>query len=379
MDWRRLVSSDPAVAFNETDYIRLLNQIKKRIREARLRAALAANGEAILMYWDIGTDILDRQQNEGWGSHVVERLSRDIRREFPDTKGFSPRNLQYMRAFAQAYQDRAIVQQLVAQLPWGHILHLLHKIKNPEAREWYIRQAVEHGWSRDILALHTAQGDYERKGNAVTNFSRTLPAPQSDLARDVLKDPYVFDFLGLTDNTRERELENSLLQHLREFLIELGNGFAFVGNQYRLAIGDEDYYIDLLFYHLKLRCYFVIDLKTRPFAAEDAGKMNFYLNAVDDLLRHPDDQPSVGLVLCREKEGSNRMLMEYALRGLKKPIGVSEYQLTRALPDDLKASLPTVEEVEREIADIVIENDDSTTGRLVREMREKYRADGALR
>lgn len=366
------MTDSPSRSFSETDYARLLDQIKTRIHKTRVRAALAANAEVILMYWDIGRDILGRQKNEGWGSHVVERLSRDIRHEFPDTKGFSPRNLQYMRAFAEAYPDRAIVQQLVAQLPWGHILHLLHKIKSQEAREWYIRQAIEHGWSRDVLALHTSQSDYERKGKAVTNFSRTLPAPQSDLARDILKDPYIFDFLGLTDDTRERQIENALLQHLREFLIELGNGFAFVGNQYRLDIGDEDYYIDLLFYHLKLRCYFVIDLKTRPFAAEDAGKMNFYLNAVDDLLRHPDDQPSVGLVLCREKENSNRMLLEYALRGLKKPIGVSEYQLTRALPDDLKPSLPTVEEIEREIADTIIEDDDSTTGNLVREMCAKY-------
>ena len=194
------------------------------------------------------------------------------------------------------------------------------------------------------------------------------------MVQQVLKDPYIFDFLGLADGTREREIENALLQHLREFLVELGSGFAFVGNQYRLAIGDEDYYVDLLFYHLKLRCYFVIDLKTRPFAAEDAGKMNFYLNAVDDLLRHPDDHPSVGLVLCREKEGSSRMLLKYALRGLKKPIGVSEYQLTSALPDDLKPSLPTVEEIEREIADAVIDDDDSTTGRLVREMRTRYGA-----
>lgn len=223
-----------------------------------------------------------------------------------------------------------------------------------------------------MLIQHIQQGDYDRKGQAVTNFSRTLPAPQSDLARDILKDPYIFDFLGLTDDIRERELENALLAHLREFLIALGTGFAFVGNQFRLAIGDEDYYIDLLFYHLKLRCYFVIDLKTRPFAAEDAGKMNFYLNAVDDILRHPDDQPSVGLVLCREKEGSNRMLLEYALRGLKKPIGVSEYQLTRALPDDLKPSLPTVEEIEREIAGAMVEDQDGETGRLVRELREKY-------
>ncbi len=259
-----------------------------------------------------------------------------------------------------------------------HNAVLIEKVKDVSARTWYMRQTLEHGWSRPILTLHIQQGDYERKGKAITNFSRTLPAPQSDLARDVLKDPYIFDFLGLTDDTREREIENALLAHLREFLIELGNGFAFVGNQYRLAIGDEDYYIDLLFYHLKLRSYFVIDLKTRPFAAEDAGKMNFYLSAVDDLLRHPDDRPSVGLVLCREKEGSNRMLLEYAIRGLEKPIGVSEYQLTRALPDDLKPSLPTVEEIEREIATAVVEDQNGEVGRIVREMQATYVAHAPL-
>ena len=350
------------------EYRALLEELKGRVQSARIRTAVAATQALILLYWDIGQAILARQAELGWGARVVDQLAHDLRETFPDMKGLSPRNLKYMRAFAEAYPDRAIVQQLVAQLPWGHILHLLHKVKDTAAREWYIKQTIKHGWSRNVLALHTAQDDYARKGKAVTNFSHTLPAPQSDLAQNILKDPYIFDFLGLADDTREREIENALLQHLREFLIELGNGFAFVGNQYRLEIADEDYYIDLLFYHLKLRCYFVIDLKARPFAAEDAGKMNFYLNAVDDLLRHPEDQPSVGLVLCRENEGSNRMLLEYALRGLKKPIGVSEYQLTRALPDDLKPSLPTVEEIEREIADTIIEDDDSAAGRLVREM-----------
>jgi len=375
----------PTKTFGETDYAHLLREVKNHLREARVRAGLAANRELVALYWNIGKLIVERQKMEGWGSAVIERLSRDIRHEFTDMQGFSPRNIWRMRAFYLAYtedvtnlplalaeMDGQNLPRLAAELPWSHNCVLIERIKDLSARIWYMRQTVEHGWSRPILELHIQQGDYERKGQAITNFSRTLASPQSDLARDVLKDPYIFDFLGLTDDTREREIENALLQHLREFLIELGSGFAFVGNQYRLAIGDEDYYIDLLFYHLKLRCYFVIDLKTRPFAAEDAGKMNFYLNAVDDLLRHPDDQPSVGLVLCREKEESNRMLLEYALRGLKKPIGVSEYQLTRALPEDLKSSLPTVEEIEREIATTVVEDDDTTTGRLVREMRERY-------
>ena len=385
------MSSNLPNTFSDTDYVQLLDQVKSRIREARVRAGLAANRELVALYWEIGKLIVGRQKAEGWGSAVIERLSRDIRHEFPDLKGFSPRNIWRMRAFYLAYTEEVTnlpqaeadfdgknLPQIAAGLPWMHNAVLIEKVKDFSARTWYMRQTVEHGWSRPILTLHIQQGDYERKGKAVTNFSRTLPAPQSDLARDVLKDPYIFDFLGLTDDTREREIENALLAHLREFLIELGNGFAFVGNQYRLAIGDEDYYIDLLFYHLKLRSYFVIDLKTRPFAAEDAGKMNFYLNAVDDLLRHPDDQPSVGLVLCREKEGSNRMLLEYALRGLKKPIGVSEYQLTRALPDDLKPSLPTVEEIEREIATTIVEDQDGDVGKIVREMRATYMAQAPL-
>jgi len=379
------MSANIPTTFNEASYAQLLNQVKSRIREARVRAGLAANRELVALYWGVGKLIVERQRAKGWGSGVIERLSRDVRQEFPDIQGFSPRNIWRMRAFYLAYTEEVrILPQpaaefdgenlppIAAEMPWMHNAVLIEKVKDLSARVWYMRQAIEHGWSRSILELHIQQCDYDRKGQAVTNFSRTLPEPQSDLARDILKDPYLFDFLGLTDDIRERELENALLVHLREFLIELGTGFAFVGNQFRLAIGDEDYYIDLLFYHLKLRCYFVIDLKTRPFAAEDAGKMNFYLNAVDDILRHPDDQPSVGLVLCREKEGSNRMLLEYALRGLKKPIGVSEYQLTRALPDDLKPSLPTVEEIEREIAWAVVEDQNGETGRLVRELREKY-------
>ncbi len=377
--------------FSDADYVQLLDQVKSRIREARVRAGLAANRELVALYWEVGKLIVGRQKAQGWGAAVIERLSRDIRHEFSDLKGFSPRNIWRMRAFYLEYTegvttmpqvaaefDGKSLPQIAAGLPWMHNSVLIEKVKDLNARLWYMRQTLEHGWSRPILTLHIQQGDYERKGKAVTNFSRTLPATQSDLARDLLKDPYIFDFLGLTDDTREREIENALLQHLREFLIELGNGFAFVGNQYRLAIGDEDYYIDLLFYHLKLRCYFVIDLKTRPFAAEDAGKMNFYLNAVDDLLRHPDDQPSIGLVLCREEEGSNRMLLEYALRGLKKPIGVSEYQLTRALPDNLKPSLPTVEEIEREIATTAVEDQNGDVGKIVREMRATYVAQAPL-
>lgn len=358
-------------------YAELLDAIKARIVVGRIRANLAANEQLVLMYWDIGSEILRRQAREGWGSKVIDRLAVDLRKAFPDSKGFSPRNLKYMRAFAGENPDRAIVQQLVAQIPWGHILCLMHGVKEGKAREWYVHQTIEHGWSRSMLALHVDAGDFERKGKAVTNFKRTLPAPQSDLAREVLKNPYVFDFFGIADEAREREVENALLRHLRDFLLELGSGFAFVGNQVRLEAGDEDYYIDLLFYHIRLRCFVVIDLKTKPFLPEDAGKMNFYLNAVDDLLRHPEDRPSIGLILCRKK-GTNRVALEYALRGMMKPIGVSEYRLTKGLPKDLKPSLPSIEEIEREIAAGVDKPDDSPAGCLVREMRAKYGGSGKI-
>ncbi len=373
-------------------YADLLMGIKARVQTARIRAGLAVNQELIRLYWDIGKLVAERQNEEGWSSSVIDRLSADIRREFPDLKGFSSRNIWRMKSFYVAYKEEIIKlpqaaavigslekQELpeVFRIPWYHNVILLEKVKDPEARRWYLQKTIEHGWSRNILALHIDQQDYERKGQAISNYHTTLPAPQSDLAHELLKDPYIFDFLGIADDAREREVENALLAHLRDFLVELGDGFAFVGNQVRLDIDDEDYYIDLLFYHLKLRCYFVIDLKTRPFAAEDAGKMNFYLNAVDDQLRHPDDQPSLGLVLCREKKGSNKMLLEYALRGLDKPVGVSAYELTRALPDDLKPTLPSVEEIESELAEKIDPSDSSETGMMVREWAEQYKTRGS--
>jgi len=277
---------------------------------------------------------------------VIDRLAQDLRREFPDMKGFSARNLKYMRAFAEAYPDKEFVQQPVAQIPWGHNVRTLDYVKDPAERIWYIRQTIEHGWSRNVLVHQIESGLYHRKGKAITNFDRTLPAPQSDLAREVLKDPYVFDFLGLTEDIRERELERQLIARIRDFLLELGVGFAFVGSQVHLEVGGEDFYLDLLFYHLKLRCYVVIELKTGEFKPEYAGKMNFYLSAVDDLFRHPDDRPSIGIILCKSK---NKVIVEYALRDTTKPIGVSSYRLTRALPEELKESLPSVEELEREL------------------------------
>ena len=329
-----------------TGYAEFLADLKERIRKARIKAALSANRELVLLYWEIGRMILERQRKEGWGSKVIDRLAQDLRREFPDLKGFSARNLKYMRAFAEAYPDKKFVQEVLAQITWYHNITLLEKVKDPKERIWYIQQTIEHGWSRNVLVHQIESGLYHRKGKAITNFDRTLPAPQSDLAREVLKDPYVFDFLGLTEDIRERELERQLIARIRDFLLELGVGFAFVGSQVHLEVGGEDFYLDLLFYHLKLRCYVVIDLKTGEFKPEYAGKMNFYLSAVDDLLRHPDDKPSIGIILCKSK---NKVIVEYALRDTTKPIGVSSYRLTRALPEELKESLPGVEELEREL------------------------------
>jgi predicted nuclease of restriction endonuclease-like (RecB) superfamily len=329
------------------DYAEFLQVLKTRIQQAQIRAALSVNRELVVLYWHIGREILQKQQAQGWGAKVIDRLAKDLRREFPDMKGFSRTNLLYMRAFAEAYQDEPFVQQLAGQIPWFHHCVLLDKVKDPTEREWYIRQTFENGWSRNVLVHQIQTGLFERQGKAVTNFTLTLPPPQSDLAQQLLKDPYNFDFLSLGKEFHERDVERSLLVNIRDFLLELGVGFAFVGSQYHLEVGGEDFYLDLLFYHLKLRCYVVIDLKIGKFTPEDSGKMNFYLAVVDNLLRHEQDAPSIGLILCRTQ---NRLISEYALRDMKKPIGISAYELTRSLPDELKGSLPTIEEIEAELS-----------------------------
>lgn len=335
-----------AAGLELTEYGEFLEALKARIRSAQVRAALAVNRELVLLYWQIGREILARQREQGWGARVVERLASDLRREFPEMTGLSRTNLLYMRAFADAYPDEAIVQQAVGQLPWGHNLALLDKLDAPEVRAWYAARALEFGWSRNVLVHQIESRLHERQGSAETNFERTLPAPQSDLARQLVRDPYHFDFLQLGPEARERDLEQALLAHLRAFLLELGVGFAFVGSQHRLEVGGQDYFLDLLFYHLRLRCYVVIELKIGAFRPEDSGQMSFYLSAVDDLLRHQDDQPSIGLILCKER---NRVVVEYALRGVARPIGVAEYHLTERLPEPLRGSLPSVEELEREM------------------------------
>jgi len=325
-----------------------LKELKIRIRAARTRAALAVNRELIILYWQIGCDILERQEREGWGAKVVERLARDLRSEFPDMKGFSPRNMLFMRAFAEAYSDEEKVKQLVSQLPWGHVVRLIQKIKSPEEREWYIHKAFEHGWSRDILVMQIDSRLFHRQGKAVSNFADTLPPLQSDLAQQTLKDPYLFDFMGLGNEAQEREVERGLVKHITSFLLELGTGFSFVGRQVHLEVEGEDFFIDLLFYHLKLRCYVVIELKATSFKPEYAGKLNFYLSAVDATMRHENDNPSIGLILCKGRKG---LIAEYALKDISKPVGVSEYQLMAAIPENLKGSLPTIEELEAEFLD----------------------------
>lgn len=325
------------------DYPAFLSRLKTQIRDTQVRAALAVNAELVLLYWHIGRGILQQQQQQGWGARIVDQLAQDLRHAFPELKGFSPRNLKYMRAFAEAWPDAEFVQQLAAQIPWFHNCLLLDKLKAAVEREWYVRQTIANGWSRNVLAAQVESGLYQRQGRAVTNFGHTLPAPQSELAQQILKDPYTFDFLSLGTDAQERDLERGLLNHVRAFLLELGKGFALVGTQYHLVVGGQDYYLDLVFYHLQLRCFVIIDLKMGEFRPEDSGKMNFYLAAVDDLLRHPTDQPSIGLILCKTQ---NRLVSEYALRNLRQPIGVAEWQLTRALPAELRRSLPTTEELD---------------------------------
>ncbi len=327
-------------------YQSLLTDIKSRIRQGQVKAAVAINAELVLMYHDIGKMILARQQAEGWGNAVIPKIASDIKNELSEVKGFSERNLGYMVQFARAYADDAILQQLVAKLPWGHNIVLLQHIKDAEVRGWYAAESLKNGWGRDLLTQKVKQNLWERQGNATHNFQQTLPAPQSALAQETLKDPYSFDFLTLTEPFNERELEAGLIRHMEKFLLELGSGFAFVGRQYHLSISDRDFYIDLLFYHLQLRCFMVIELKKGEFKPEYAGKMNFYCSAVDDLLKHPNDQPTIGLILCQTKD---RIFAEYALRAIQKPIGISEYELTRYLPNDLATSLPSIDDLEKEM------------------------------
>lgn len=364
------ISRHPVVK-KPADYSAFFNELKVRIRASQIKAALSANKELILLYWDIGRRIVEQQRQKAWGSAFIESLAQDIEKEFPGIRGFSTSNIWRMRAFYLAYTEEvkilaqparetsnAIlappVRELdglnlpppVAEIPWAHNVIIIEKIKDPAERLWYAQETIEHGWSRAVLVHQIESGLYRRQGKAITNFDKTLPPSQSDLAQQAIKDPYIFDFLTMTDSAAERELEKGLIENIRKFLLELGVGFAFVGSQYHLEVEEEDFYIDLLFYHLHLRCFVVIDLKVEPFKPEFAGKMNFYLSAVDDMLRHPDDKPSIGIIICKTKK---KLIAEYSLRNTKTPIGVSEYRLTASLPKELKGSLPTIKQLETEL------------------------------
>ncbi|MCX7088229.1 MAG: PDDEXK nuclease domain-containing protein [Methylococcales bacterium] len=341
-----------------TDYAAWLAELKTRIHTAQQRASLSVNRELVLLYWQIGQDILARQNREGWGTKVIERLAQDLRNAFPDMKGFSRANLMYMRAFAEAWPELAIVQQAVGQLPWGHNLVLLSKLKTTDQRLAYAQRAIEHGWSRNVLAIHIERRLLEREGQAVTNFAVQFPRPHSDLAQESLRDPYLFDFLGIGNEAGERAVEEAIIKHITQFLIELGAGFAYVGRQVHLEVGGDDFFMDLLFYHLKLRCYVVVELKAGAFKPEHAGQLSFYLSAVDTQMKAEQDNPTIGLLLCKSK---NKVVAEYALRDSNKPIGVAEYQLIESLPAELQTSLPSIEAIEQALSgdDATVERDDA--------------------
>ena len=320
-----------------------LQDLKTRIQQTQVRAALAVNRELVGLYWQLGRDITEAQSRYAWGDKVLERIAADLKSAFPGIEGFSRTNLYRMRVFYKAYSE--IVPQAVGQIPWGHNAVLLEKLKNLDERIWYAQQTLEHGWSRSILELQIRSNLHKRQGKAITNFSSTMPPVQSDLAQQILKDPFNFDFLTLGADAHERALERGLVTHLTSFMLELGVGFAFVGSQYHLEVGGEDFYIDLLFYHLKLRAYVVIELKARDFQIGDVGQVLGYVGAIDATLRHPQDAPTIGLILCKGKNGA---MAEYVLRGVTAPLGIADY--TTALPDDLESDLPSIAQLEAELA-----------------------------
>lgn len=340
-------------------YVRVLTDLKTKIRQARQRAILAANAELLRLYWEIGKAILKQEQSEGWGRKTVERLSKDLRVEFPDMKGFSPRNLRYMRDFSIAYphfpilqghlaklnsseQQAPILQDALAKLSWYHHTTLLDKVKDAEIRAFYILKTIENGWTRDIMMHQIEMSLHNRQGQAITNFEHTLPQPQSELAKETFKSPYLFEFLGMGEKFQERDLEKALIQHLKDFLLELGRGFAYVGNQYNLRVEDDDYFLDLLFYNFHLHCFVVFELKIGDFKPEYAGKLNFYVNAIDEQIKGEQDQPTIGVLLCKTP---NETVIKYALKGISSPLGIADYKL----PETLKREMPTVEELEAAI------------------------------
>ena len=343
------------------DYAKVFNELKKDVRASQLRAIRSVNTELIMLYHRIGTYILDLQKKQGWGSKVIDQLSRDLKSTFPEMKGFSVTNLKYMRLFAAEYTKDEISQQAADQLPWFHIVRIITAIKSKEIRKFYITKSVENNWSRNILAMQIESKLHERQGKAVTNFKDKLSNELSDLAKDSLKDPYVFEFLTLYEKAKEKDIEQGLIDHVRDFLLEIGEGFSFIGNQYHLSVGGEDYYLDMLLYNVKLHAYVVVELKTGKFKPEYAGKLNFYLSAVDDLVKQPGDNPSIGLLLCKEK---NNIVAEYALKDVEKPIGLASYKLGQVMPQNLQSSLPSVSELERGLNKIVYKQQKLSTSNV---------------
>ncbi len=329
-------------------YLEFIEEIKKEIQKQRVSVVMNANASMICLYWNIGKAILAKQTEEGWGTKVIDRMAKDLKTAFPEMSGFSPRNIKYMRKFAQCWHDYEIVQRVVAQIPWRTNRMLLDKLDNEESRIWYANKTIENGWSSAVLDLQIQSKLMERTGKTVNNFPVALPPLDSDMANQIFKDPYLFDFLGTDMPRREVEIERKLTEHIQSFLLELGQGFAFVGRQVHLEVGSQDFYIDLLFYHLKLRCYVVIELKACDFEPGFISQLNMYQNVVNDILRHPDDKPTIGLLLVK---GKNKTVVEYSLSGYQNPIGVAEWQnqITQSLPEELQSSLPTIEEIEKEL------------------------------
>lgn len=330
---------------NTTEYLFIIENIKREINAAQYRAALHVNADMLLLYYDIGCVI---NEHKTWGSKFIDNLAADIRLAFPKSKGYSVRNLKYMAKFAETYAEREFVQQVVAQIPWGHNIVILDKVNNLEERKWYIKKSAQNGWSRNVLVHQIESNLYQRQvlAEKVSNFENRLPSPQSELAVQTMKDPYVFDFIAFNEDMLERDIEQALVRDVTRLLLELGTGFAFLGNQYHLNVGGDDFYIDLLFYNINLRCYVVIELKTGDFKPEYAGKLNFYLSAVDGILKKEQDNPSIGLLLCKSK---NNVVAEYSLKDMSKPIGVSEYKITSSLPDNLEQQLPSIEDIQKRI------------------------------
>jgi predicted nuclease of restriction endonuclease-like (RecB) superfamily len=333
---------------SDSEYAVFIKDIKLRVQHAQIKAAVSVNQELLRLYWEMAGRIVEKQKGSIWGDGFLVQLSRDLQAEFPDMKGFSFRNIKYIRQWYLYWQENPIGQQLVAQIPWGHNLVIISKTKSNEEALFYVHKTIENNWSRAVLTHHIERELYSREGKAITNFKTTLPAPHSDLARQTIKDPYSFDFLNLREKHDEKELENALIDQVTRFLLELGSGFSYLGRQYKLEVSGDEYFIDLLFYHVKLRCYIVIELKVAKFKPEYAGKLNFYVSAVDSILKTEHDNPTIGIIICKSK---NNTVVEYTLKDIHKPIGVSEYIITRNLPDNLKFSLPSIEDIEAELDD----------------------------